>query len=166
MISSDGFGEGAAGARPRVQVCPTAGTEAGTIVPAQQKVTRQREREFFPHDGRHIDARGPRWQGIEIRVVRGLGITGKDRSIHVEIYLFKHLRETPPALAAHHGVDGATPKVFTLARRLQLSVDQNTPDQVEVETVEGWVAGAELSFGPRGTALQLPNIQSQHSPLR
>lgn len=166
MISSDGFGGGAAGARPRVQVCPTAGTEAGTIVPAQQEVTRQRERELFPDDGGDINARGPRWQGIEIRVVRGFGITGKDRSTNLEIYLFEDLRETPPALAAYHGVDGATPKVFTLARRLQLSVDQNTTDQVEVETVEGWIAGAELAFGPRGTALQLPDIHSQHSPLR
>ena len=74
MLSSDGFGGGATGARPRVQVCPTVGAESGTVLTTQQEMGRDRKRQLFPgHDG-YVDARGPERKRIEFDIVGGVGI--------------------------------------------------------------------------------------------
>jgi hypothetical protein len=166
MMSSDGFGGGAAGARPRVQVCPTTGAESGTIVPAQQKVTRHCERQLFPDDMCDIDARRSGRQWIEVGVVRGIGVTREDGRIDVDIQLLEHFGETPATLPAYHGVNTPSPEVLPLARRLKLAIDQDTTDEVKAKSLERRIACVELPFGAYGTALQVPNIHSEHSPLR
>jgi hypothetical protein len=166
MISSDGFGGGAAGARPRVQVRPTTGTESGTIIPAQQKVTRHRERQLFPHDGCDVDTRRPGRKRVEVGIVRGIGVTGENCRRDVDIHLLEHLRQTPAALATDDRVNAPSPEVLPLGGRLKLSIDQDITNHVEVESLEGRIACVELPFGAHGTALQVPNIHSQHSRLR
>jgi hypothetical protein len=166
MISSDGFGGGAAGARPRVQVCPTTGTESGTIIPAQQKVTRHRQRQLFPHDGCNVDARRPGRQWVEVGIVRSIGVTRENCCRNVDVHLLEHLGEAAAALATDDRMDAPSPEVFPLAGRLKLPIDQDITNHVEVESLEGRIARVELPFGAHGTALQVPNIHSQHSPLR
>ena len=166
MISSDGFGGGAAGARPRVQVRPTTGTESGTIVPAQQELTRYRERKLFPNDRSDIDAGRSRRQWIEVGVVRGIGVIGKYGRADVEVDLLQHLGETPTTLTPYHSVEGPLPEILAFARGLEMTVNQDTPDQIEIESLERWIIRAERPFGTCGTPLQVPDIHSQHSLLR
>jgi hypothetical protein len=166
MMSSDGFGGGAAGARPRVQVRPTPGAESGTIVPAQQQITRHRERQLFPNDGCEIDARWSGWQRVELGVLRRLGIAREHGGADIDVYLFEHLGETPATLAPDHPVQATSPEEFSLARCLQLTVDQDVTNQVKIESLECRITGAERPFRAYGTALQVPNIHSQHSLLR
>jgi len=166
MRSSNGFGGGATGAGPRVEICPAAGAESGTVVPAEQEVRRRRKRQLFPNHHREIDGAGPGRQRVEVRVVRRLGIGRKHRRADVGVNLVQDLGEAAAALTAHHGVDGSTPEVLAFAGGLELTVYQDVSDQIEAESLKGGVVGLEFACCLNGTALQVPNVHSQHSRLR
>jgi hypothetical protein len=129
-------------------------------------MTRHRERQLFPDDGCEVDTRWAGWQRVELGVVRRLGIAREHGGADIDVYLFEHFGETPATLAADHPVQAPSPEEFSLARCLQLTVDQDVPDQVEVESLECRITGTERPFGAYGTALKVPKIHSQHSPLR
>ena len=165
-MSSNGFGGGATGAWPRVQVCATTGAESGTVLTTQQQVGRNGERELFANDGTDIDTRRPGRQGVELGVVGGLGVARKDRSADFDVHLLEHLGQASAALAAHNPVHGAAPEVLIPARSLKLTGNGNAANQSKPESVEGRIVGTELSIRPHGTPLKVPNIHSQHSPLK
>jgi hypothetical protein len=166
MMSSDGFGGGAAGARPRVQICSATRAESGTVVPAQQKVTRYCQRQLFADHWRDIDARRPGRQRVKVGIVSGLGVTGEHRRRDVNVHFLEDLAQAPAALAAHHRVNASSPEVLSLAGRLKLAIDEDITHDIEIESLEGRIVSSELPFGTDGTALQVPNIHSQHSRLK
>ena len=165
-MSSDGFGGGATGARPRVQVCSATRAETGTIVPAQQKVTRYCQRQLLADHWRDIDARRPGRQRVEVRIVSRLGVTREHRRGDVNVYFLKDLTQAAPALAAHDRVNASSPEVLSLGGCLKLAIDEDITHDIEVESLEGRIAPSERPFGTDGTALQVPNIHSQHSRLK
>lgn len=166
MRSSNGFGGGATGAWPRVQVCPTARAESGTIVTAQQKVARGREGQLLTNHRRDVDTRGPGWQRIDLGIVGSRGIGREERTGHVNVHFLEHLGQAPATFPADDRVQGTPPEEFSLAGGLELAGDRNFADEVEPQVLQGGIVRTKLSIRPHGTALQVPNIHSQHSPLR
>jgi len=165
-MSSDGFGGGAADARPRVQICAATRAETGTIVPAQQKVTRYRQRQLFADHWRDIDARRPGRQRVKVGVVSGFGVTREHGRRDVNVHFLEDFAQAPATLAAHDRVNAPSPEVLPLAGRLKLAIDKDITHDTEIESLEGRIASSELPFGTDGTALQVPNIHSQHSRLK
>lgn len=166
MRSSNGFGGGATGAGPRVQVCPTAAAESGTIVPAQEKVSRSRQRQLLPDHRGHIDTGGAGRERVIVGVVGRVGIGREDRRAYLDVDFFQDLGEAAAAFAAHHAVQTPAPEVLALGRGLELTVYRDAADQIEPEPLKGGIVRAEHPIRPHGTALQVPNVHSQHSLLR
>ena len=69
------------------------------------------------------------------------------------------------ALAAHHPVEVAPPEVFALTGGLKLPVHHHRSHQIEPQALEDRIVGRQLSLGPDGTSLEVPDIHAQHSPL-
>jgi hypothetical protein len=166
MMSSNGFGGGATGAAPRVQVRPASGTESGTVVTAQQEVRGDPERQLLPDHGAYVYAGRSGWQRVEVGIVNRFGIAGEDGRVHINVDFLEDLSEATATLAPHHAVDASTPEVFSLPRRLELSANRHVPEEVEPQPLESRVVGVKPAIGLYGTPLQSPNIHSQHSPLK
>jgi hypothetical protein len=127
---------------------------------------RDGEGELFPNHRRHIHAGRPRGQRVEIRIVHRLGIAGEDGRVDLDVDFLEHFRQASATFATDDGVQTSPPEILPFRRGLKLSVDRHGTDQVEVESLEDRITGAELSTGTHETALQVPDIHSQHSLLR
>lgn len=167
MRSSNRFGgRTATAARPRVQIRPAGGAEAGTVVPAQHEIGVCGERQLLAHDLGDVHAGGTVGQRIEIGIVGGVRVGGEHRGVDVDIHIVQHIREAPAALAAHDSVHVAPPKVLAVPGGLELSRHVNRLGESEPQPLERRIVGWEPPFGPDGTPLKVPNVNSQHSPLR
>jgi hypothetical protein len=60
----------------------------------------------------------------------------------------------------------AAPEVFTLTGGLELALYLYRPVQLQVEPVEHGIAGLELPDRLDRPPLEVPDVHSQHSPLK
>jgi hypothetical protein len=165
MMSSNRFGGGATGARPRVQVGPAAGAKACTVVPAEQQVGLGREGKLLAHDKPHIHGGRAIGEEIEIGVVHRVGIGAEHGRVHRHVHLVEHLRQAAAALAADHAVEIASPQVFSYTGGLKLPMYHHRSHQIEPQALEGRIVRRKLSLGANGASLEVPDIHAQHSPL-
>src|SRR5215213_1158058 len=166
MVSSNRFGGQRAGARPRVQVCPTLGAESRTVITAEQERGLRRQRELLTDDLGEVDVGGALRQRVKSGILGGLGIGGEHRGGHVDIHFIQYFGQAAAALAPHDAMNPAAPEVFSVARHLELAVDRDRASEAEPQALEHLVVGIEPSVGPHGTALEIPNVHSQHSRLK
>jgi hypothetical protein len=165
MMSSTRFGGSVTGARPRVQIGPAAGAKAGAIVPAEQQMGMGGEGQLFPNHRTDVHGGGPIGKKIEVGVVHRVRIGAEDRSTHRHVNLAEHLGQAAAALAADHTMEITPPEVLALTGGLKLTLHYHRSRQVQPQPVEGRIVGLELAVGPNGTALKVPDIHAQHSPL-
>ena len=165
MVSSSRFGGSVTGARPRIQIGPAAGAQAGAVVPAEQQMGLGGEGQLLSDHRTDIHRRGPLGERIEVGVVHRVGVGAEHRGIHRHVHLVEHLGQAAAALAANHAVKITSPEVFVFASGLKLAMYDHRPHQIEPQALEGRIVGLELPLGPDGTALKVPDIHAQHSPL-
>ena len=123
------------------------------------------EGQLFSNHRTDVHGRGPIGEEIEVGVVHRVRIGAEHRGVHRHVNLVEHLGQAAATLAAHYAVEITPPEVFTFTGGLKLAVDHHRSHQVEPQTLEGRIVGLELALGPDGTALKVPDIHAQHSPL-
>ena len=165
MMSSDRFGGSVTGARPRVEIGPAAGAEAGAVFPAEQQVGLGGEGQLLPHHLADVHGRRPIGERIEVGIVYRVRIGAEDRGIHRDVHLVEHLGQATAALAAHYAVEITPPEVLAFAGGLQLTTHHHRSYQIEPQAFERQIVGRKLPLGPDGTPLEVPDIHAQHSPL-
>ena len=165
MMSSNRFGGSVTGARPRVQIGPAAGAQAGAVVPAKQQMGLSGEGQLLSNHRTDVHGRGPVGEKVEVGVVHRVRIGAEHRGIHRHVHLVEHLRQAAATLAANYAVEITSPEVFALVGGLKLTMHYHWPHQVEPQPLEGRIVGLQLPLGPNGTPLKVPDIHAQHSPL-
>ena len=110
------------------------------------------ECELLAHYRADVHGPGPLGQGIEIRIVGGLGVIAEYRGVHLDVYFVDHFGETAPAFASDDAVKITPPEVFSIAGGLQLALYRDRTHQVQSQAFEGRILGRKLSHGPDGAS--------------
>jgi hypothetical protein len=165
ISSSNWFGGRGAFTRSRVQVSSTRQTETGTVFPTEQQASWSRQGQLLPCYIPDVDVRGAFEQGVEVRIVRGLGIGCEDRGVHLNVDFGADIGQATATFTLHEATKAAPPQIFPMASGLQLPRYRYRTNQVQIQPFKCRIVGLKLSHRPDRSPLKVPDVHSQHSRL-